>query len=96
MLLRTPGQITIAPPLVIEAAGQIYKQTAQFLYLGGIFHENADLRLEINRWTRHTMAGVENPRPDGRFKTWHRCIVEDREFGATEGSTEPLSFGVWS
>ena len=28
---------------VVEAAGQRYKQTAQFLYPGGIIHENADL-----------------------------------------------------
>ncbi|MEP5351923.1 MAG: reverse transcriptase domain-containing protein, partial [Luteolibacter sp.] len=46
MLLQTPDQKTLAPPLVIEAAGQRYKQTAQFLYLGGIIHENADLSLE--------------------------------------------------
>ena len=43
MLLRTSDQIALAPPLVIEAAGQRYKQTAQFLYLSGIIHGNADL-----------------------------------------------------
>ena len=44
-----------------------------------------------------TMAGGENPRSGGQFKTWHRCIVEDlREFRITEGSPEhsPLVFGV--
>ena len=49
MLLRTPDQTTLAPPLVVEEAGQRYKQTAQFLDLGGIIHENADLSLEIDR-----------------------------------------------
>ena len=29
MLLRTPDQTTLTQPLVIEAAGQRYKQTAQ-------------------------------------------------------------------
>ena len=31
MLLRTPGQTSLAPPLVVEAAGQRYRQTNQFL-----------------------------------------------------------------
>ena len=48
MLSRTPDQTTLAPPLVIEASGQSYKQTAQFLYLGGIIHERADLSLQID------------------------------------------------
>ena len=33
MLLRTPGQTTLAPPLVVEAADRRYKQTALVLYL---------------------------------------------------------------
>ena len=52
MVLQTPDQTTLAPPLVIEAAGQRCKQTTQFLYLGGIIHENADLSLEIGRRIR--------------------------------------------
>ena len=52
MLLRTPDQITLAPPLVIEAVGQRYKHTALFLYLGGIIHESTDLSLEIDRRIR--------------------------------------------
>ena len=38
MLLRTRDQTPNSPSLVIEAAGH---QTTQFLYLGGIIHENA-------------------------------------------------------
>ena len=49
MLLRTPDQTFCAPPLVIEAAGQRYRRTTQFLDLGGIIHEDADLSLEIDR-----------------------------------------------
>ena len=50
-LLRTPDQTTLAPPLAIETAGQIFKQTTQLLYLliGGIIHEVAQLSLEIDR-----------------------------------------------
>ena len=39
MLLGTPDYTTLAPPFVIEAAGQKYTQKAQLLYLGGIIHE---------------------------------------------------------
>ena len=44
---------------MIEAAGQRYRQTTQFLYLGGILHENADLSLEIERRTRLMWAGFK-------------------------------------
>ena len=49
MLLRTPDQATLTPPLVIEAVDRRYKQTARFLYLGGIIHEYADISLKIDR-----------------------------------------------
>ena len=49
MLLRMPSQTSLAPPLVIEAAGQRHRQTNQFLYLGGVIHESADLSFEIER-----------------------------------------------
>ena len=52
MLLRTPRQTSLAPPLVIEAAGQRYTQTNQFLYLGGVIHESTDLWFEIKRRIR--------------------------------------------
>ena len=42
MLLRTPDQTTLAPPLVIEAAGRDL----------GKFYENADRWLEIDRRIR--------------------------------------------
>ena len=52
MLLRTRDQTPSAPSPVIEAAGQRYGQTTQFLYLGGFIHEIADLWLEIERRIR--------------------------------------------
>ena len=66
-------------------------------FLGGGVAQQSEERYPIQGmfgW----MAGEENPRPGGRFKTWHSCIVKDlsREFRATEGSAEhyPLVFGV--
>ena len=56
MLFRTRDQTSTAPSPVIEAAGQKYRQTTQFLYLGGIIHENADLWREIERRIRLMLA----------------------------------------
>ena len=63
-LLRTPDQIILAPPLVFEAAGQIYKQAAQVLYPSGILHENADLSLEIDGRIRLMRAYLKRFGPE--------------------------------
>ena len=47
MLLRTLNQVLPTSPLVVEAAGQRYMQTMQFLYLGGLIDANADIMPEI-------------------------------------------------
>ena len=52
MLLRTPDQTSLAPPLVVDAAGQRYRQTNQLLNTGGVIHESADLSFEIERQIR--------------------------------------------
>ena len=52
ILLRAPGQTSLAPPLVIEAAIQRYRQTNQFLYLGGVINERAPRSCEIERRIR--------------------------------------------
>ena len=63
-LLRTTDHPTLAPPLVIEAARQTYTQTAHFLYLGRIIHENADLSLEIDRRIRFMRACLKRFGPE--------------------------------
>ena len=49
MLLRTPDQAPCTSPLVIDAAGQRYRQTTQFSYLGGLIDASADIMPEIKR-----------------------------------------------
>ena len=46
------------PPLVIEAAGQKYAQTAQFRYLGGLVNEDGELTQEINHRSRAAWACI--------------------------------------
>ena len=36
-----------------EAAGQVYNQTNEFVYLGGNVNHNADLSIEVNRRIRN-------------------------------------------
>ena len=52
MLLRTPDQAPCTSPLVIEAAGQRYRKTTQFVYLGGLIDASADTMPEIKRRVR--------------------------------------------
>ena len=64
MRLRTPDRTTLAPPLVIEEAGQRYKQTTQLFYQGGIIHELGDLSFEIDGRVRLTQACLKRFGPD--------------------------------
>ena len=54
MLLRAPDQAPCTSPLVIEAAGQRYRQTT--LYLGGLIDASADIMPEIKRRVRLAWA----------------------------------------
>lgn len=45
LMTKRIGRVTF----VYEAAGQVYKQTIKFLYLGATVCENGDLATEINR-----------------------------------------------
>ena len=46
------------PPLIIEAAGQKYAQTAQFRYLGGLVNKEGELTQEINHRSRAAWACI--------------------------------------
>ena len=56
MLLRTPNQAPQTSPLIIKAAGQIYRRTMQLLYLGGFVVTSADNIPEITRRIRLAWA----------------------------------------
>ena len=56
MLLQTPDQEPRISPPVIEAAGLRYRQTTQFLYLGGLVDASADIMPEIEQRVRLAWA----------------------------------------
>ena len=53
MCLRTRGRSDATATFSVEAAGQVYKQTHDFVYLGGSVNHHADLSIEIDRRIRN-------------------------------------------
>ena len=53
MCFRTRGMSDAASTFSVEAAGQVYKQTHDFVYLGGNVNHHADLSIEIDRRIRN-------------------------------------------
>ena len=53
MCLRTKGMPESTAIFSVEAAGQMYNQTNECVYLGGNANHNADLSMEVNRRIRN-------------------------------------------
>ena len=53
MCLRTRRVSDATATFSVEAAGQVHKQTHDFLYLGGNVNDHADLSIEIDRRIRN-------------------------------------------
>ena len=53
MCLRAKGIPESTTTFSVEAAGQVYNQTNEFVYLGGNVNHNADLPIEVDRRIRN-------------------------------------------
>ena len=53
MCLRAKGMPESTATFSAEAAGQVYNQTNEFVYLGGNVNQNADLSIEVDRRVRN-------------------------------------------
>ena len=53
MRLRTKGMPESLATFSVEAAGQVYNQTNEFVYLGGNVNRNADQSIEVDRRIRN-------------------------------------------
>ena len=53
MCLRTRGMPDATATFSVEAAGQVYKQTHEFVQLGGNVNHHADLSIEVDRCIRN-------------------------------------------
>ena len=90
MLLQRRDLAPRAPPFVIEAAGQRDKQTVQFLYLGGVIDEDADLMVEVKRRVRLMRACYKQFGPELCGMTTARLSLKTRLLKAE--ATETLLF----
>ena len=53
MCLRAKGILESTTIFSVEAAGQVYNQTNEFVYLGGNVNHNVDLSIEVDRRIRN-------------------------------------------
>ena len=53
MCLRAKGMAESTATFSVEAAGQVYSQMNEFVYLGGNVNHNADLSIEVDRRIRN-------------------------------------------
>ena len=53
MLARTKGMPESTAIFSVEAAGQVYNQTNEFVHLGGTVNHNTDLSTEVDRRIRN-------------------------------------------
>ena len=58
MCLRTKGISGPTATFNVEAAGQVYNQTNEFVYLGGNVNYNADLSIEVDRRIRNAWCSL--------------------------------------
>ena len=56
MCLRAKGMLESTATFSVEAAGQVYNQTNEFVYLGGNVNHNADLSIAVDRRKRHALC----------------------------------------
>ena len=53
MCLRAKRMLESTATFSVEAAGQVYSQTDEFVYLGGNVNHNADLSIDVDRCIRN-------------------------------------------
>ena len=59
MCLRVKGMPESTAIFNVEAAGQVYNQTNEFVYLGGNFIQNADLSIKVDRLIRNVWCSFQ-------------------------------------
>ena len=59
MCLRAKRVLESTAIFSVEAAGQVYNQTNEFVYLGGGVNHNADLSIEVGRRIRNALCSFQ-------------------------------------
>ena len=96
---------TASSALRIEAAGQRYKQTTEFVYLGGAISESADLDIEIKRRIGAAWASVRkyssqlydrrNARLSLKIRLFKAEVMEAMLYGCARGLCAPRTLAAY-
>ena len=78
MCLRAKGMPESTTTFSVEAAGQVYNQTNEFVYLGGKVNHNANLSIEVDRrmlnawcsFRKYTLELYDQPSAPLELKIW--------------------------
>ena len=78
MCLRAKGMPESTAIFSVEAGGQVYNQTNEFVYLGGNVNHNADLSIEVDRrirnawcsFRKYTLELYDRPSAPLELKIW--------------------------
>ena len=78
MCLRAKGMPESTATFSVEAAGQVYNQTNEFVYLGGNVNHNADPSIEVDRrirnawcsFRKYTLELYDRPSAPLEIKIW--------------------------
>ena len=78
MCLRTKGMSGSTTSFSVEAAGQVYSRTNEFVYLGEKTNHNADLSIEVNRrirnawrsFRKYTLELYDRPSASLKLNIW--------------------------
>ena len=78
MYLRIKGMPESTTTFSVQATGQVYNQTNEFVYLGGNVSHNVDLSIEVNRRTckawcssrKYTLEVYDRPSAPLELKIW--------------------------
>ena len=73
MCLRAKGMPESTATFSVEAAGQVYNQTNEFVYLRGAVNHNADLFVEVDRRIRNAWLAKAQSRRPPDFLSGHAC-----------------------
>ena len=80
MCLRAKGMPESTATFSVEAAGQVYNQTNEFVYLGGNVNHNTDLSIEVDRCIRNAWCSFRKytlelyDRPSAPLELKSGCI----------------------
>ena len=96
MSLRAKGMPESTATFSLEAAGQVYVQTNEFVYLGGNLNHNANLSIEVDRrihiawcsFRKYTLELYDRPSapPELKIRMLRAVMLETMPYGCVTWS----------